>query len=232
MINHSGEKYGRLTLIKRVENDNSGRARYLCKCDCGNEKIVKYALISSKKTQSCGCLHKDVCTAINKERINKSFTKNKYDLNKNSYGIGYLDDNTEFYFDKEDYEKIKDIKWKLDKDGYLIKSTYKTKLIMHRIVMDAQKDEIVDHISGNKLDNRKENLRIVTAQQNSMNRGLGVRNKSGKVGVSFNKARNKWVASIKSNGKSIYLGYYTELEDAIRARKEAEIKYFGEYRRK
>lgn len=231
MIDHSGEKHGRLTLIKRVENDKHGIARYLCICDCGNEKIANYTSISSGHTQSCGCLHKEACAIANKRRINKSFTQNKYELNKYSYGIGYLDDNTGFYFDKEDYTKIKDIKWKLDKDGYLVKTTQKTTLIMHRIIMNAQKGDIVDHINGNKLDNRKENLRIVTAQQNAMNRGLGTHNKSGKVGVSYNNAMNKWVASIKTNGKSIHLGYYTEINDAIKARVEAEEKYFKEYRR-
>ena len=55
---------------------------------------------------------------------------------------------------------------------------------------------------------------------------------SGKTGVCFNKRANKWRAFISINKKNIHLGYYDTFEEAVRVREEAEIKYFGEYRRK
>lgn len=76
------------------------------------------------------------------------------------------------------------------------------------------------------------NLRIVTRKQNRINCGIRKCNKSGITGVSWSSQRMKWVAQIQVDGKNINLGRYSSIEDAIAARKQAEIKYFGEYRRK
>lgn len=51
-----GKKFGKLTIIKRVENDKNNRTQYLCKCDCGKEKIIRGSSITSGNTRSCGCL--------------------------------------------------------------------------------------------------------------------------------------------------------------------------------
>ena len=80
----------------------------------------------------------------------------------------------------------------------------------------------VDHINHNKLDNRKSNLRICTHQQNCMNVSDNVK------GIHYDKSRNKWMAHIK--GKN--LGRFNTKEEAIEARKQAEMDYFGEYRNK
>lgn len=55
----TGERFGRLTVIQRVENDRYGKPMYLVKCDCGNEKIVRCANLASGNTLSCGCLRKE-----------------------------------------------------------------------------------------------------------------------------------------------------------------------------
>ena len=65
-----------------------------------------------------------------------------------------------------------------------------------------------------------------------MNQNKRSNNTSGYTGVLWDKAKNKWMARIKVNYKQIFLGYYDTLEKAIEVRKEAEIKYFGEYRNK
>ena len=59
LIDMIGKKYGRLTVIARAENSAEGRARWLCKCDCGNEKIVLGKHLRNGSTQSCGCLNKE-----------------------------------------------------------------------------------------------------------------------------------------------------------------------------
>lgn len=59
LIDMIGKKYGRLTVIARAENSAKGRARWLCKCDCGNEKIVLGKHLRNGSTQSCGCLNKE-----------------------------------------------------------------------------------------------------------------------------------------------------------------------------
>ena len=72
-------------------------------------------------------------------------------------------------------------------------------------------------------------MRITTASQSMMNRGLSSNNTSGVTGVSWSKTMNKWRARINVNGKEINLGYFNKFEDAVKARKKAEEKYFGEF---
>ncbi len=55
----TGKKFGRLTVIKRVENDKYNHILYLCKCDCGKEKIIKGVSLKNGNTKSCGCLQKE-----------------------------------------------------------------------------------------------------------------------------------------------------------------------------
>ena len=85
----------------------------------------------------------------------------------------------------------------------------------------------IDHINGVKTDNRRENLREATQTQNSQNRrkAKGI---SGVVGVSWDNRTQKWNPSIKVNGVKKHLGLFSDLDDAIAARKQAEVKYgFG-----
>lgn len=82
--------------------------------------------------------------------------------------------------------------------------------------------EYIDHINGNSLDNRIENLRSVTSSENSMNRKISNRNTSGVVGVYFNKRDNIWFASGKINRKTFHIGCFVEKSDAISARKQWE----------
>jgi hypothetical protein len=88
-------------------------------------------------------------------------------------------------------------------------------------------DKIIDHIDGNSLNNNVNNLREVDAAQNSQNRKLSCRNKSGTKGVQYFK--NGWVVSIAFNNKRYYLGYYKDKQKAIQAEKEARIKLHGKY---
>ena len=85
-----------------------------------------------------------------------------------------------------------------------------------------------DHINHDVSDNRIENLRAVSVSENARNRLLMSTNKSGHVGVSWHKANNKWLAKITVKGKHKYLGYFDDIEDAIKARKDAEENNFHE----
>lgn len=98
---------------------------------------------------------------------------------------------------------------------------------LHRWLMNFPKKGVVDHINGNTLDNRKENLRVISNADNLRKGKLRTNNKTGISGVRKNK-KNKykiWTATIKVNYKTKYLGSFVEKKDAIKARKEAEKKY-------
>ena len=88
----------------------------------------------------------------------------------------------------------------------------------------------IDHINGVKDDNRFKNLREATRTENIRNQKLPrVDNASGVAGVSWYKKYGKWVARIQVHGKRISLGYFSNLCDAVTARKAAEIKHFGAF---
>lgn len=100
---------------------------------------------------------------------------------------------------------------------------------MHRFLMDAPDGFHVDHINGNTLDNRKENLRIVTAQQNQGNsRKIAVFTSKFK-GVCWQKASSKWRAYIAVNRRQQHLGLFENEIDAAKAYDMAAEKEFGEY---
>lgn len=86
---------------------------------------------------------------------------------------------------------------------------------------------VIDHINKTRDDNRIENLRLVSIRENNMNT---VKNTSGFPGVSWSESRKKWIAFIRINYKSINLGRYKTIEEAVQARREAELEYGLEVR--
>ena len=91
--------------------------------------------------------------------------------------------------------------------------------------------QCVDHLNGNTLDNRRVNLRVVTHQENMMNKADYKNNSSGVKGVNIN-SQGLWVARIQVGGKRIFLGSSKDKDKMIKLRLEAERKYFGKYDRK
>ena len=224
----TGQKFGRLTVIKRGPNTKSRNAQWWCQCDCGNPELVLVTATHLKNgnTKSCGCLQREIASLTHKKH-------NQYDLS-GEYGIGFATNfdsygRNEFYFDLEDYDKIKDYTWSFNRD-YLRDTTHRS-IAMHQIILPTEDGFIPDHIHGAKSrnDNRKENLRIATQSQNLMNTQLRKNNTSGVKGVHWRKDIEKWAATIWINKKFIALGCYEKFEDAVKARREAEEKYFGEY---
>jgi hypothetical protein len=102
---------------------------------------------------------------------------------------------------------------------------YRAHRLAWLIVYGSFPPEQIDHINGIKHDNRIINLRAVTNAENSRNKSLCISNKSGHTGICYNKKTNKWKAAIGSNYKNVYLGSFENKEDAIEARRIAEINY-------
>lgn len=115
-------------------------------------------------------------------------------------------------------------------NGYVQGSIKGQKLYAHRVVFamvhGRWPEHQIDHINGNKEDNRPENLQDVTHSQNAKNMPKCSKNTSGHIGVHWMKRSNKWGAQIKADQKVTWLGVFLSKEDAIAARKSAE-KLFG-----
>lgn len=220
----------KITVIKQAEDYVSPQgqhySRWLCQCDCGNPNlfIVKGRELLSGDTQSCGCI---------KLQMHKKYNKFVLNLQDDygTYGIGYCSNtNNVFYFDMEDYDKIKDYCWYETQVGAYTSmeawdSATKTQIKMYWIIFN----KYCDHIDRNPLNNRKYNLRQATFSQNSANKSITSRNTSGTIGVSWDKSRSKWISSISCNRQHIKLGRFSNKEDAIKARLQAEAKYFKKF---
>lgn len=127
--------------------------------------------------------------------------------------------------DVEYIDIVKDYKWSYSY-GYVRNNQVG---LLHRFIMNPPDDMVIDHINRDRLDNRRHNLRICTIEQNNKNCSKRSNNTSGIIGVNWEKRRNKWRAEISINGKNKFLGYYTTLEEAAEARRQAEIEYYGEF---
>lgn len=125
--------------------------------------------------------------------------------------------------------KVGDIAGGLHNMGYIKINVLGNPYLAHRLAIlymtGAFPESEIDHINHNRADNRFINLRPVTHSINHHNISMHSRNTSGFNGVSWDKSRNKWCASIYTNGKHHHLGRFLNLEDAIAARKAANIKY-------
>ena len=133
----------------------------------------------------------------------------------------------ETIIDKEDYDRVKDIKWQLTLTGYTIGNNGKLMLSHFLLNHKSNRKIFVDHINRNKLDNRKLNLRFCTKSQNACNAEKRKDNKSGYRGVFLH--RGKWVATIAKNKKTYYLGSFNNKNEAAKAYNEGAKKLHGEY---
>lgn len=135
--------------------------------------------------------------------------------------------------DDKDFERLSQFKWHLRHNGYAARNKSRKvgggTIFMHRIVLGAPKGMESDHINGDKLDNRRKNLRICTSSQNKANRNKQSNNSSGFKGVRFNVERGKWCAFIGFKGRSFNLGRFKYRKEAIVAYNKAAKKHFGEF---
>lgn len=140
--------------------------------------------------------------------------------------------------DVEDYEYLNQWKWyawRRKNIYYAVRNMKKdekrTSLYVHQEILKPLKGMQIDHINGDELDNRRDNLRFCDKSQNGMNRGKQKNNKSGYKGVSWDNRDKIWRAQIKINREKVYLGNFLTKEEAALAYNEGAIKYHGEFAR-
>lgn len=145
--------------------------------------------------------------------------------------VKYNGNTLETLIDTEDLSKVMQFPkaWRSDHKGYVLGTSVvgsrgrKQQYVrLHRIVMECPEGMYVDHINHNPLDNRKENLRVVTAAENNQNyQGAKLNNlSSGVRGVTWSRTFKQWVARVNRNGKVVYQKHFNDLEEA---RKEVEV---------
>jgi hypothetical protein len=134
--------------------------------------------------------------------------------------------------DDEDFEHLDRWAWRLAHKGYAGRRENGKLISLHNVVAELAGMDMtntIDHISRDKLDNRRSNLRPATAQQQNWNQGIRTNNTSGVTGVDWIARQRKWRARIRINGKNLHLGLFDDLQDAKRARRAAELEHFEEF---
>jgi hypothetical protein len=132
--------------------------------------------------------------------------------------------------DSDNFKSCSEFCWSIDKYCNNFYASNKKVGLLHRYLIGAKGKEEVDHIDGNTLNNKLNNLRITDRFGNMRNRKLQSNNSSGKAGVT--RHNGKWIAHIKVNNSQKTLGYYDSFEEACQSREKAEQKYFGDFVRK
>jgi len=130
--------------------------------------------------------------------------------------------------DDDDFKLLNQWKWCVNSENFAHRRSKNKLVTMHRFIMNPPKDMQIDHKNGDRLDNRRSNLRICTGSQNCMNRKT-IGSMSGYRGV--RKWYNKWQGRIEVEGKKINLGLFNNAVDAAEAYNQAAIKYHGEFAR-
>lgn len=208
-VDITGVKYGRWTVVERSGSDKDSKPMWLCKCECGNSGIVNGAALKRGDSTSCGCYVRERSTkhGMYKSRLNHIYRGMKQRC--------YNPQNGRYSYYGGRGIKICD-EW-LGADGFIhfmdwaIKSGYTDDLSIDRI------DSNGNYEPGN--------CQWVNEETQCRNRRVKATNKSGATGVTQRTATS-WRAFIRYDGKNHNLGTFHSFDDAVRARKEAEEKYW------
>lgn len=211
----SGKVFGRWVVLEEVLNyKGQSKHRYwLCECTCGNKSKVQQGSLTSGRSKSCGCLSREILARGNNRTHGKSDTKEYrswslmkqrcYDKNRPDYhhygGRGITVCNRWLESFENFYGDMGDCP-----EGFQL---------------DRQ---------DNKKNFSLENCKWVCSGEKSGNRAINKNNHSGVKGVSLEAKTGRWLAMLRGKEKIILCKTFTSFEDAVKARKEAEISYFGE----
>lgn len=219
----TGKQFGYLTIIKDVGRSKSGDVLWECECSCEehNHIVTTSSNLQRGHTQSCGCYQKS-------QNIKAHKKENRFKTT-GDVTIGFTSKNEQFFIDTNQLDNIRKYCWWYTKRGYLAAWVDDKIVLMHRFLTQCDEQYVVDHKNHITGDNRMCNLRICTSSENHYNRMMQHNNTSGITGVSWNKSKNMWRSYINVAKERIELGFFTNLDDAIVARRQAEEKYHQDF---
>jgi hypothetical protein len=203
----TGQKFDRLTAIKRTEEKRTGGYFWECVCDCGNTRLATVGALNSGQARSCGCLRVDMNTT---HGMTKTPTYMSYRSMLERVGNPKFD---EWYSDVEIHPD-----WDMDKGG-----SFENFL---RDMGERPEGTSLNRINGAKIYS-KDTCEWATLSMQSFDQKRSKVNTSGRTGVFQVKETGRWVAQIKKNGKVIQVYRGDSFEEACEARTKAEIEYFG-----
>lgn len=213
-IDLTGKKFGKLFVIGIAGKNKWNQYFWQCRCECGNLVNTYGGNLKNGTSKSCGKCKE---------------SSNKFQI-MDDYVIGFTAKGEPFYFDIEDYELVKRYTWYINNKGYVVSEKCGKKFRLHRLIMNANANEEVDHRDHQLNNCRKYNLRICTHSQN-MGNLIKTKKKTSSIykGVHWDKSKGKWRSEIVVNKKRIFLGRFCNEIDGALAYNRAAIKYFGEF---
>lgn len=214
VIDLKGQVFGRLTVLSEEGKASNGNIVWKCQCSCGNTKNIVGGSLRKGDTTSCGCLRD--------ERIKE--TNTKHGLTKHPLYRVWLGMKDRCYNEK--FKQYQDYGGKgvtvCDSWKYSFENFYSD------VVEKYRKGLQIDRIDNNG-NYEPDNVRWVTPQQNTMNRGGRLNCTSKYKGVYWDEEANKWRAGIQKSGKVYRLGMFTDETEAAKAYNEKAKELFGEY---
>lgn len=243
----TGKEFGELTVKGFAYNQND-HSHWYCECSCGNEVIKSISFLNRGLNRMCDeCIEKhknDIARILDKgidgiEDFNPIITHKSKKKNTCVDMGDYVIVNERIYMDKNDFEVIAkfDRYISVNSAGYAYFRCNNQDVFIHRLIMGLPvsfndgDDDIAEHIDGNRKNNRRNNLRVCEKKINPINCGIYSNNTSGHKGISWLERLQKYQAYLQCGKKRYYLGVYSSIDDAIKAREHAENKYFGEFNR-
>ena len=205
----TGQQFGKLIVLEKDILNNSKHIYWHCKCQCGSIKSIRGSHLKSGSIRTCR-----KC--------------NIYKKHPDGHMICTISNESQFIFNEQDYNIIKQYNWYLRPDGYIATNINNTIIRLHRLIMNVNNKMFIDHKNHNILDNRRENLRICTKSENDFNRQK-IKGTSKYKGVHWDKVKNKWTAKIQLNKKQMFLGYYISEEKAALEYNKNAKELFGEF---